>query len=140
MEIIIALFVVAGLAFYLIRKNKEVEEELQRTEAAYKVEAPQLDKIPMVVAGNPVIPTEVGKSADDRVESTAAPTPPASEEIQWPHVDPAKEPAKKAPRARKQAAPRAPAKPKAVPTKTAKPKAPAIKATPAKKPRAPRAK
>jgi hypothetical protein len=133
MEIIIALLVVAGLAFYLIRKNKEVEEELQQTEAAYKVEAPQPANIPMVVAGNPVMPTEVGKSADDRVESTA---PVATEEIQWPKVEAAKQPAKRAPRAKKPAAPRAPAKPKAVPAKTAKPKAPAIKATPAKKPRA----
>ena len=45
MEIIIALLVVAGLAFYLIRKNKEVEEELQQTEAAYKVEAPVVESI-----------------------------------------------------------------------------------------------
>lgn len=130
MEIIIALLVVAGLAFYLIRKNKEVETELQQTEAA---------KIPMVVAGNPVMPTEVGKSADDRVESTA-PAPVVAEEIQWPKAEAAKQPAKRAPRAKKPEAPRAPAKPKAVPAKTAKPKAPAIKATPAKKPRAPRAK
>ena len=138
MEIIIALFVVAGLAFYLIRKNKEVEAELQQTEAAYKVEAPQPVKIPMVVAGNPVMPVEVGKSADDRVEATA-PIPVTAEEIQWPKVE-AVQPAKKASRAKKPAAPRAPAKPKAVPAKSAKPKAPAIKATPAKKPRAPRAK
>ena len=134
MEIIIGLLVVAALAFYLIRKNKEVEAELQANESAS-----ESAKIPMVVAGNPVMPTEVGKSADDRVESTA-PAPVVAEEIQWPKVEVSTQPAKRAPRARKPAAPRAPAKPKAVPAKTAKPRAPAIKATPAKKPRTPRAK
>ena len=145
MEIIIGLLVVAALAFYLIRKNKEVEVELQTNESA-----PESAKIPMVVAGNPVMPTEVGKSADDRVESTAphkvpepvetAPAPVVAEEIQWPKVEAPTQPAKKAPRARKPAEPQAPAKPKAVPAKSTKTKAPAIKATPAKKPRAPRAK
>jgi hypothetical protein len=124
MEIIIALLVVAGLAFYLIRKNKEVEAELQQTEAAYKVEAPVVESVKVETPA----PVET------------APAPVATEEIQWPKVEVAKQPAKRAPRAKKPAAPRAPAKPKAVPAKTAKPKAPAIKATPAKKPRAPRAK
>ena len=141
MEIIIALLVVAGLAFYLIRRNKEVESELQQTDAEYKVETPQPAKIPMVVAGNPVMPTEVGKSVDDRVEAAAphqvpepstTPIPLVTEEIQWPKVEAVQQPSKKAPRAKKPAAPRAPVKPKAVPAKS---KAPAIKATPAKKPR-----
>jgi hypothetical protein len=121
MEIIIALFVVAGLAFYLIRKNKEVEEELQQTEAAYKVEAPVVESIKVETPA----PVEV------------TPAPAVVEEIQWPKVEAVQAPAKKAPRAKK---PAAPAKPKAVPAKTAKPRAPAIKATPAKKPRTPKAK
>jgi hypothetical protein len=81
----------------------------------------------MVVSGNPVMPTEVGKSADDRVEAAApstTPIPLATEEIQWPKVEAVQQPSKKAPRAKKPAAP----------------KAPAIKAPQTKKPRAPRAK
>lgn len=116
MEIVIGLLVVAALAFYLIRKNKEVETELQATEAS-KVEAPVVDLAPVVEAV--------------KVEA------PVAEEKQWPMVETAP---KAKPRARKPAAPRAPAKPKAVPAKPTKAKAPAIKATPAKKPRAPKAK
>ena len=118
MEIIIGLLVVAALAFYLIRKNKEVESELQANESApYKVsEPPATTPIPLVVESTP------------GVEAVKVETP----------VVASKAPAK--PRAKKPQASKAPAKPKAVPAKSAKAKAPAIKATPVKKPRVPKAK
>jgi len=118
MEIIIGLLLVAGLAFYLIRKNKEVESELQANESVpYKVETPVVEVAPVIEA--PV------------VEAVKVETP-VVEEKQWPMVETAAKP--------KSRKPRAPAKPKAVPAKSTKTKAPAIKATPAKKPRAPKAK
>lgn len=112
MEIIIGLLVVAAVAFYLIRKNKETEAELQTKEAApYKVEEPVLE--PIAAPVNPQV--------TDAVTVTA----PIVKEKQWPMTE-------AAPKARAR-------KPAAKPT--AKPKAaPAINAAPAKKPRAPRAK
>lgn len=112
MEIIIGLLLVAAIAFYLIRKNKETEAELQtKEEAPYKVEEPVLE--PVAAPVNP------------QVTDSVTFTPPAVEEKQWPMTE-------TAPKARvKKPAVKATAKPKA---------APAIKAAPVKKPRAPRAK
>jgi len=109
MEIIIGLLVVAAIAFYLIRKNKEVEAELQaKEEAPYKVEEPVLEAVAAPV--NPQITDSV--TVTDPVVTKAP-----SKKVAQPAQAKPKAPAK----------PRAPAKPKAVP---------AIKAAPAKKPRA----
>lgn len=107
MEIIIGLLVVAAIAFYLIRKNKEVEAELQtKEEAPYKVEEPVLE---------PVV-TPVNPQATDLV-TTPAPAKKAAQPAQAKPKAPAKS--------------RAPAKPKATPAIKAapakKPRAPRAK-------------
>lgn len=120
MEIIIGLLVVAAVAFYLVRKNKEVEAELQAKEAPYKVEQP--------VFVEPVRESEsVSTPVNPQVTDSVTVTLPVVEEKQWPMTE-----ATPKARAKKPSAPKAaPAKPKS---------APAIKAAPVKKPRAPRAK
>jgi hypothetical protein len=111
MEIIIAFAVFCvALWWFFIRDDKKPEasvSEVKPEVAPYKVETQ---------------PVELGKSADDRVETPA----PVAE------TKPAKP---KAP-----AKPRAPAKPKATASTTAKPKAPAKAKAPAKTPAKPKIK
>jgi len=106
MELVIILAVVAFVVWYFVFRDKKTVEEAV-TEAPYKVDVPpavEPVKVEPVVAA----PAEVGKPADDRVETTA----PVAEPVK------AKRPAK--PRAAKtpaktpaKAPAKAPAKPRA---------------------------
>jgi outer membrane biosynthesis protein TonB len=121
MELVIILAVAAVGVWYFFYRDKELVKEATN-EAPYKVDVPPVVEPAKV---EPVVeaPAEVGKSADDRVESTA------------PLVEPVKTERQAKPRAKK--GPVAPAKPKPQ-TKTvatAKPKAPA-KPKAASKPKA----
>ena len=57
MELVIALIIFAGLAYYLFSKHRQMESEQEPT--PYKVEAPapvvEAPTVPIVVAGNPVV-------------------------------------------------------------------------------------